>query len=182
MNTCYVVRSSRPAGFFSIGLLDGLHVRPCQPYVREAPAGFGLERLATAFMNHPGTEYQANRVPYLTCTCPRSQSAVFPRITPVRKLLQQHETWSAWIENDSVLNHISLTGSNRIDRLLRRPISPYGPTGRILSLILSSISRLLVPSTAIPSTMARRRRAARCYAGKRQPMGCSSLHTEALPA
>jgi len=25
-----------------------------RPYVREAPAGFGLERLATAFMNNPG--------------------------------------------------------------------------------------------------------------------------------
>jgi hypothetical protein len=49
-----VVRSSRPAGLFSFGLLDGLHVRLRLPYVREAPAGFGLERLAMAFMNHPG--------------------------------------------------------------------------------------------------------------------------------
>jgi hypothetical protein len=54
MNTCYVVRFSRPAGLFSFGLLDGLRVRLCQPYLREAPAGFGLERLATAFMNNPG--------------------------------------------------------------------------------------------------------------------------------
>jgi hypothetical protein len=54
MNTCYVVRSSRPAGLFSFGLLDGLHVRLRRLYVREAPAGFGLERLATAFMNNPG--------------------------------------------------------------------------------------------------------------------------------
>jgi len=54
MNTCYVVRFSRPAGLFSFGLLDGLQVRLCQPYLREAPAGFGLERLATAFMNNPG--------------------------------------------------------------------------------------------------------------------------------
>jgi len=54
MNTCSVVRSSRPAGLFSFGLLDGLHVRLRLPYVREAPAGFGLERLAMAFMNHPG--------------------------------------------------------------------------------------------------------------------------------
>ena len=54
MNTCYVVRSSRPAGLFSFGLLDGLQVRLRRPYVREAPAGFGLERLATAFMNNPG--------------------------------------------------------------------------------------------------------------------------------
>ena len=48
------VRSSRPAGLFSFGLLDGLHVRLRRPYLREAPAGFGLERLATAFMNNPG--------------------------------------------------------------------------------------------------------------------------------
>ena len=54
MNTCYVVRSSRPAELFSIGLLDGLQVRLRQPHLREAPAGFGLERLATAFMNNPG--------------------------------------------------------------------------------------------------------------------------------
>jgi hypothetical protein len=55
MNTCYVIRSSRPSGLFSFGLLDGLHVRLRRPYLREAPAGFGLERLATAFMNNPGS-------------------------------------------------------------------------------------------------------------------------------
>jgi hypothetical protein len=54
MNTCYVVRSSRPAGRFSFGFLDGLPVRLPRPYLREAPAGFSLERLATAFMNNPG--------------------------------------------------------------------------------------------------------------------------------
>ena len=54
MNTCYIVRSSRPAGLFSFGLLDGLQVRLRRPYMREAQAGFGLERLATAFMNNPG--------------------------------------------------------------------------------------------------------------------------------
>jgi hypothetical protein len=54
MNTYYVVRSSRPAGLFSFGLLDGLPVRLRRPYLREAPAGFGLERLATAFVNNPG--------------------------------------------------------------------------------------------------------------------------------
>ncbi|MCE3224164.1 MAG: hypothetical protein K0S58_2344 [Nitrospira sp.] len=54
MNTCSVVRFSRPARLFSFGLLDGLPVRLCRPYVREAPAGLGLERLATAFMNNPG--------------------------------------------------------------------------------------------------------------------------------
>jgi hypothetical protein len=54
MNTYYVVRSSRPAGLFSFGLLEGLSVRLRRPYKRAAPAGFGLERLATAFMNYPG--------------------------------------------------------------------------------------------------------------------------------
>ena len=54
MNTYSGVRSSRPAGFFSFGLLDGLSVRLCRPYGRETPAGFGLTRLATAFMNNPG--------------------------------------------------------------------------------------------------------------------------------
>jgi hypothetical protein len=54
MNTCYIGRSSRPAGLLSCGLLDGLQVRLRRPYLREAPAGFGLERLATAFMNNPG--------------------------------------------------------------------------------------------------------------------------------
>ena len=54
MNAYYVVRSSRPAGLFSFGLLDGLPVRLRRPYVREAPAGFGLERLATVFMTNPG--------------------------------------------------------------------------------------------------------------------------------
>jgi len=50
MNTCYVVRSSRPAELFSFGLLDGLSVRLRRPYLSEAPAGFGLECFATAFM------------------------------------------------------------------------------------------------------------------------------------
>jgi hypothetical protein len=54
MKTCSAVRFSRPAGLFSFGILDGLSVRLRRPYLREAPAGFGLERLATAFMNNPG--------------------------------------------------------------------------------------------------------------------------------
>jgi len=53
MNTCYAVRSSRPAGLFAFGLLDGLPVRLRRPYLREASAGFSPERLATAFMNNP---------------------------------------------------------------------------------------------------------------------------------
>jgi hypothetical protein len=52
MNAYSVARSSRSAGLFSFGLLDGLHVRLRRPPVREAPAGFGL-RLATALMNSP---------------------------------------------------------------------------------------------------------------------------------
>ena len=54
MNTYYAVRSSRPAELFSFGLLGGLQVRLRQPHLREAPVRFGLERLATAFMNNPG--------------------------------------------------------------------------------------------------------------------------------
>jgi hypothetical protein len=53
MNACYVVRSSRPAWLFSFGLLDELQLRLRRPHLREAPSGFGLERLATAFMNNP---------------------------------------------------------------------------------------------------------------------------------
>jgi hypothetical protein len=54
MTTCYVVRSSRPTGLFSFDFLDGLSVRLRRPHLREAPAGFGLEHLATAFMYNPG--------------------------------------------------------------------------------------------------------------------------------
>ncbi len=54
MTTCYVVRSYRPARFFSFGLLYGLGVRLRQSSLGETPAGFGLERLGTAFMNNPG--------------------------------------------------------------------------------------------------------------------------------
>ena len=54
MHTYCGVRYSRPAGLFSFGLLDGLQVRLRRPHVREAPADFGLERLATVFMNNPG--------------------------------------------------------------------------------------------------------------------------------
>ena len=53
MNTRCVVRCSRPAGFFSFGLLNGLNVRLRRPHLREAPAGFSRERLAEAFMNNP---------------------------------------------------------------------------------------------------------------------------------
>ncbi len=70
MNNCCVVRSvgrslweacrsSRQAGLFSFGLLDGLRVRLRRPHVRETPAGFGLERLVMAFMNNPGSVLRA---------------------------------------------------------------------------------------------------------------------------
>jgi hypothetical protein len=54
MNIRFVVQSSRPAGLFSFGLLNGLNVRLHRPHLREAPAGVGLERLAEAFMNNLG--------------------------------------------------------------------------------------------------------------------------------
>lgn len=54
MNTCCVVRSYRPAELFLFGLLGRLSVRLRRPYLREAPVGFGLGRLATAFPNNPG--------------------------------------------------------------------------------------------------------------------------------
>lgn len=54
MNTCCVVRSSHQVGLFSFGLLAELPVSLRWPFLRETPAGFSLERLATAFMNNPG--------------------------------------------------------------------------------------------------------------------------------
>jgi hypothetical protein len=52
MNTYYSGRSSRPAGLFSFGLLDGPHacvILTCEKLRRD----FGLSRFATAFMNNP---------------------------------------------------------------------------------------------------------------------------------
>jgi hypothetical protein len=43
-----------PGGAVLFGLLDESHLRFRRSYVQEAPAGFGLERLATAFMKNPG--------------------------------------------------------------------------------------------------------------------------------
>jgi hypothetical protein len=43
-----------PAGLFPFGLFNGLPVRLRRPYLREATGGFGLDRLATSFMNNPG--------------------------------------------------------------------------------------------------------------------------------
>ena len=57
MNACSGVRSSRPVRPFSFGFLHGLRVHLRRPHVREASAGFHLERLATAFMKSPGWRF-----------------------------------------------------------------------------------------------------------------------------
>jgi hypothetical protein len=62
MNTYYSGRSSHPAGLFSFGLLDGPQVRLRRPHLRQVPAGFGLRRFATAFMNKPGQARDSNRM------------------------------------------------------------------------------------------------------------------------
>jgi len=54
MNTYCDSRSSRPAKLFSFSLLDSLPGCLCRLHLREAPAGVGLSRLVTAFMNNPG--------------------------------------------------------------------------------------------------------------------------------
>jgi hypothetical protein len=54
MKTYSVVRFSRPVRLFSFGLLGGRQVCLCRPHLREATVGFGLERLATTFVNNPG--------------------------------------------------------------------------------------------------------------------------------
>jgi hypothetical protein len=55
MNAYCGGRSSCPARLFSLGLLDGPQVRLRHPHLREATAGVGLSRLATAFMTNPGS-------------------------------------------------------------------------------------------------------------------------------
>ena len=54
MNAYYVVRSSRPADLVSFGLLNGLPYACVGLSCEKPPVGFGLERLATAFMNNSG--------------------------------------------------------------------------------------------------------------------------------
>ena len=55
MNTSCDSRSSRLARRFSLGLLDVSHrIRLRRPRLRAATADFGLNGLATAFMNNPG--------------------------------------------------------------------------------------------------------------------------------
>jgi hypothetical protein len=53
MNTYYSGRSSRPAGLFSFGLLDGPQVRLRRPHLREAPAALRSQPLRDGFMNNP---------------------------------------------------------------------------------------------------------------------------------
>ena len=44
-----------PGTMVPASLLNGLQpIRLCRPRVRAITAGFGLERIATAFMNNPG--------------------------------------------------------------------------------------------------------------------------------
>jgi hypothetical protein len=69
MNTCYVVRSSHPAGLFSFGLLDGLSVRLRRPYMRKAPAGGVLKRRAMAFTNNPGYPLHVHSDKYRISDC-----------------------------------------------------------------------------------------------------------------
>jgi len=55
MDTYCVGRSSCPARLFSFTLLDvPLRVRLRRSHLREATAGFGLDRLATASMSNLG--------------------------------------------------------------------------------------------------------------------------------
>jgi hypothetical protein len=54
MNAYYSIRFLRPAQLFSLGLLS-VPQRVClrRAHLREATAGFGLVRLATASMDNP---------------------------------------------------------------------------------------------------------------------------------
>lgn len=54
MDTYYDSRSSCPAKLFSFSLLDSLPGGLCRLHLREVPAGGGLSRLVTAFINNPG--------------------------------------------------------------------------------------------------------------------------------
>ena len=54
MHTYCGIRYSRPAGLFSLGRLNVSRIRLRRSRLREAPADFGLECLATVCMSHPG--------------------------------------------------------------------------------------------------------------------------------
>ena len=53
MNTCSVVRSSRPARLFSFGPSTDCKYADVGLTREKPPADFDLEGLATAFMNNP---------------------------------------------------------------------------------------------------------------------------------
>jgi len=89
MHICCVVRSSRPTERFSFGLFDGLPVRLCRPYLREAPAGFGLERLATLFMNNPG-ESRCGNLHKEIIVIRSDRGAVLLRLCEPRDVLAVH--------------------------------------------------------------------------------------------
>jgi hypothetical protein len=78
MNTYCGSRFSRPARLFSLGLLDVLlRVRLRRPQLRGATAGFGLDRLATAFLGNPGLicglEHVRETIPF-----PRMLYKIYP--------------------------------------------------------------------------------------------------------
>ena len=54
MNTLRRHPTLSPVGAFLVQPSRRWIRRLRRPYVREAPPGFGLERLATAFVNNPG--------------------------------------------------------------------------------------------------------------------------------
>ena len=56
MHTYCGIRYSHPAGLFSLGLLNVSRIRLHRSCLREAPADFGLECLATVCLSHPGYE------------------------------------------------------------------------------------------------------------------------------
>ena len=56
MHTYCGIRYSRPAGLVSLGLLNVSRIRLRRSRLREAPADFGLECLATVCLSHPGYE------------------------------------------------------------------------------------------------------------------------------
>lgn len=100
MNACSVIRFSRPAGLFSFGFLDGLHVRLCRPYLRETPASLGLGCLTTACMNNPGgQDGEDDRQHRSRCAeilkVPQGYASVLcslrPRWTAVLTILRAHE-------------------------------------------------------------------------------------------
>ena len=107
MNTCSGVRSSRPARLFSFGLLDGLPVRLRRPHLREAPAGFRLERLATVFVNNPRSALESGPSPDRFIVC----------ASVVMIILDENEV----LVRNNQFFPVYLTQNFRLQNLLRRP-------------------------------------------------------------